>query len=479
MGELRRGWMHLAGGAGLGRVISFASNLALSRLLGPADLGLFNLVTTTVQTGDTLVRLGGDFAINYELGGEVGSLQTPRGRGLTAAFGLQNMVATAVMLVGMVLWLGPGHGLFPASVGESQRRLWSALVLLMVGLEACCAVPWEVLLVARDTRRLALRQGLFMPLRLILATVGAALGAITGALLGWGLVALIQSLWLACILRGIWPPPARPLPGWPTWRLLLRRGLPFYGANLVSSLVFFPLLLSLAQQAGLADVGFLRVGQILQQLFALLPGTLVPVLFLRLRQAENFEARMREVERVFRLLWFLLLVVLLGYGLVDGLLIRVFFGTSFLPSLSPTRMMLVTALLEVLQQILIQPLISSGQLRRYALLLNGGTLGAAVIGWILVPKLGLFGFLIAKYLAAFLPLLPLLFLSCRSFAEPIKLAIPTGISLMLSVYFSLGWLFAMPLVMERVVFGVAMTLLVVAARRDVLFFLPAADRPPT
>ncbi|MFN6339828.1 MAG: hypothetical protein ACK41W_14030, partial [Cyanobacteriota bacterium] len=64
MADLRRGGLHLAGGAGLGRIGGFLSNLALSRLLGPADLGLFNLVATTVQTGDTLVRLGGDFALN-------------------------------------------------------------------------------------------------------------------------------------------------------------------------------------------------------------------------------------------------------------------------------------------------------------------------------------------------------------------------------------------------------------------------------
>ena len=154
MADLRRGWLHLAGGAGLGRIGSFLSNLALTRLLGPADLGLFNLVATTVQTGDTLVRLGGDFALNYELGGEADSLDTPRGRSLTAAFSLQTLLATVVMLTGLAVWLGPGHGLFPASVAEPQRRLWSGLLLLMVGLEAICAVPWEVLLVGRSTRRL-------------------------------------------------------------------------------------------------------------------------------------------------------------------------------------------------------------------------------------------------------------------------------------------------------------------------------------
>jgi O-antigen/teichoic acid export membrane protein len=477
MADLRRGWLHLAGGAGLGRIGGFLSNLALSRLLGPADLGLFNLVATTVQTGDTLVRLGGDFALNYELGGEAGALGTPRGRGLTAAFSLQTLLVTLLLVAALAWWLGPGQGLFPASVGAERRGLWGALVVAMVGLEAICAVPWEVLLVGRQTRKLALRQGLFLPARLVLAAIGAAQAGITGALVGWSVVALLQFLWLAWTLRGVWPPPVGELPAWPLWRDLLRRGLPFYGANLLSSLVFFPLLLSLAHQAGLAEVGFLRIGQILQQLFALLPGTLVPVLFLRLREAESFEARTRQVERVFRLVWSVLLMALLAYGLLDAPLIRLFFGVSFLPSLGPTRIMLLTSLLEALQQILIQPLISSGHLRRYALLVNGGVLGAAFCGWLLVPKLGLFGFLVAKYLAALLPVIPLLWVSFKAFAEPGRLLPLLVLSVGLSGYVLWAGPVARPLAHEPVWFGVAIVALALFCRREVASFLPPRQRP--
>jgi O-antigen/teichoic acid export membrane protein len=337
----------------------------------------------------------------------------------------------------------------------------------MVGLEAICAVPWEVLLVGRSTRRLALRQGLFLPLRLLLAAVGAAWGQITGALLGWTLGALIQPLWLAWSLRGVWPPPLPQWrPQWPVWRQLLRRGLPFYGANLLSSLVFFPLLLSLAAQSGLEDVGFLRIGQILQQLFALLPGTLVPVLFLRLRQAESFDARMRQVERVFRLLWSLLLFVLLAYGLVDALVIRLFFGASYLPSLGPTRIMLMTSLMEVLLQILIQPLMSSGLMRRYALLVNGGTLLAALAGWLLVPRLGLHGFLIAKYLVAILPLLPLLAAARKPFVEAGRLLPLLLITAALTLYLFAADPLSLEHGFERPLFALAMVVLVVAYQRD-------------
>ena len=76
---LRRGWLHLASGAGLGRLFSFGSNLLHSRWLGPTDLGLFNLVTTTVQTGETLVRCGADYALNFEIGGDPQATQRQSG----------------------------------------------------------------------------------------------------------------------------------------------------------------------------------------------------------------------------------------------------------------------------------------------------------------------------------------------------------------------------------------------------------------
>ena len=242
--------------------------------------------------------------------------------------------------------------------------------------------------------------------------------------------------------------------------------LPHPGSELLSSLVFFPLLLSLASRSGLADVGYLRVGQILQQLFALLPGTLVLVLFLRLRQAEGLEARMRQVERVFRLLWSLLLFVLLAYGLVDALVIRLFFGASYLPSLGPTRIMLMTSLMEVLLQILIQPLMSSGLMRRYALLLNGGTLLAALAGWILVPRLGLQGFLIAKYLVAILPLLPLLAAARQPFVEAGRLLPLLLITAALTLYLFAADLLPLGQGLERPLFALAMVVLVIAYQRD-------------
>jgi O-antigen/teichoic acid export membrane protein len=403
--SLRRGWLHLAGGAGVGRIAGLLSNLLLSRLLGPVDLGLFNLVATTVQTGDTLVRLGGDYALNYELGGEPGAFETPRGRALAQAFTQLCGVATGLLCIGLLVWLGPGGGLFPVGLLEPERTIRVVMLVGMVALEAICAVPWELLLVDHCTRRLALRQGFFVPLRLALAAIGAVGWQLDGAMVGWLIVAGAQLVFLRSDRQLHWRP----------FRLsgldlspvldLLRRGLPFYGANLLASLIFYPLLLQVYRQHGLADIGYLRVGQIVQQLFAFLPATLVPVLFLRLRGKDSFMDRIREVDRPIRMLWLLLLALFFVYVLIDRALVNVLFGSAFSLAVAPTRILLITALGEALLQLVVQPAVASGQTWRYLLVQNGSVLMAAAVAWWLIPGLGLAGFLAARLVYVVLPLL--------------------------------------------------------------------------
>jgi O-antigen/teichoic acid export membrane protein len=186
---------------------------------------------------------------------------------------------------------------------------------------------------------------------------------------------------------------------------LLRRGLPFYGANLLASLIFYPLLLQVYRQHGLADIGYLRVGQIVQQLFAFLPATLVPVLFLRLRGKDSFMDRIREVDRPIRMLWLLLLALFFVYVLIDRALVNVLFGSAFSLAVAPTRILLITALGEALLQLVVQPAVASGQTWRYLLVQNGSVLMAAAVAWWLIPGLGLAGFLAARLVYVVLPLL--------------------------------------------------------------------------
>lgn len=421
MKAMRRGWLHIASGAGLGRIFGFVSNLLLSRWLGPADLGLFNLATTTVQTSDTLVRCGGDYALNFELGGKPDSTHTEPGAELARAFSQLCSIATLLVCFATGIWVLWGQGLFPLSITLRERFTFSGLLLLMIASEGISASAWEVLLVSHRTAPFALRQGLFFPLRLLFAALGALCAGILGALIGWSFIAVIQCFWLKRVLGNLWTPfQLLPLLG---KRLLdlLKRGLPFYAANLLSAIIFYPLLLIVASATGLSDIGYLRVGQILQQLFAFIPTTLVPLLFLKMRGQSNLNDQVSVMEQPFRLIWLLLLELLLIYCLFDQTLVESLFGLRFIPALMPTRLLLATALFECLAQLLVQPLLAAGNTRLYAIWQNGAAVIAACVGWLWIPSGGLSAYLAVRFLYVTIPLFGFGYPVVRHFNQPEKL----------------------------------------------------------
>ena len=421
MTAIRRGWLHLATGAGVGRVLGFASNLLLSRLLGPSELGLFNLVTTTVQTSDTLARCGGDYALNFELGGQPDAMNTDTGAELARALAQLCSLMTALICAGFVIWVGCFQGLFPTDVTVRQRFALTVLLLLMIFFEGISASAWELLLASHRTAPLALRQGLFFPLRLALAAAGALFSGVLGAMAGWVLASLVQAFWLKTLLGNLWMPfQIVPFLG-ANIRRLLKRGLPFYASNLLASIIFYPLLLRVADGSGLAEIGYLRVGQILQQLFAFVPATLVPVLFLKLRGQSSFAGQVLVTERPLRVIWFLLLEALLLYCAVDHYLILLLFGSGFASALLPTRVLLVTALCECLSQLIVQPILAAGNIRLYGLWQNGSAVIAAILGWLWIPSAGLIAYLVVRLSYVLAPLIGFGIPAIRYFHDPRKL----------------------------------------------------------
>lgn len=405
MTGMRRGWFHLASGAGIGRAFGFFSNLLLSRWLGPAELGLFNLVTTTVQTSDTLVRCGGDYALNFELGGQPEATQSEGGVQLARGLAQICSLTTLVICVGLAVWIWWGQGLFPTSLPVSHRFILTGLLLLMIAFEGSSASAWEVLLVSHRTIPFATRQGLFAPLRLCFAAGAALYWGISGAMLGWIFIAFVQTVYLRSVLGTLW----NPLHLWPLYftsiLVLLKRGSSFFASNLVASIIFYPLLLRVAAGSGLSEIGYLRIGQILQQLFAFLPATLVPVLFLKLREEPKLEEQIGLMEKPLRVIWIFLLEILLLYCTLDHFLITLLFGISFRSALLPTRLLLLTALFECLSQLVVQPLLAAGKTRLYAFWQNGAALFAAVIGWLWIPSAGLAAYLIVRLFYVLIPLI--------------------------------------------------------------------------
>lgn len=476
MTTIRRGWFHLASGAGVGRILGFLSNLLLSRWLGPAELGLFNVVTTTVQTSDTLVRCGGDYALNFEVGGYTDAAKAVQGSDFARAFVQLCTLITALICFGVVIWIWFCQGLFPLSLGLTQRFLLTGLLVLMIACEGISASAWEVLLVSKRTALLALRQGLFFPLRLLFAAFGVLCAGFLGAMIGWTLVSIGQCLWLKTILKSNW----KPLQIWPLLKgslyRLMKRGFPFYASNLLASVIFYPLLLKVASGSGLSDVGYLRVGQILQQIFAFLPATLVPVLFLKLRGEPSLKSQIDLIERPLRVIWLILLETLLAYCIFDKQVINGLFGSGFVSALIPTRLLLITALFESLAQLVVQPLLAAGKTLQYGYWQNGSALLAAFLGWLWIPDAGLAAYLVVRLLYVTLPLIVFGSSLVQKFDKPATI-IPLAVCTI-----SLLVLFLMQIASDHEfmpmtpVFVVAIFLIAFLQRHDLLWLSRAVRR---
>ena len=215
----------------------------------------------------------------------------------------------------------------------------------------------------------------------------------------------VQALWLWRIGRTLlpWPPQRHFDP--PTALNLVKAGTPQYLTNVLATLVFLPLLAGVAKGSGLAEVGYLRVGQILVQLFTLLPGALVPILFVRLRSGSDFQEQMRGTERSLRALWWSALICLVGFLLIDRWVLTLFFGPTFLPALQATRVLVLGAIGESVGQLLHQPLLASRRMRLFLVAQNGGALLAALAGLLLIPRIGAAGFLASKLIYGLVPMM--------------------------------------------------------------------------
>lgn len=401
--HIRQGFLHLLSGSIIGRGLSFVANLLISRTLGPGNLGIVNLILSTAQTVEMTVRSGVDFGLSYALTGEGATLSDARQAHIAHA--ALRVVQGSTLLVGLAVWLWvmPFGGLLPTALPLPRAGLVT-LLLVICSLESLGTVQWDLLLLRGRTAALALRQGLFAPLKLVLAWLAAIQGGLAGALTGYAIGVAGQTLWLWQIGRGLLPWPSQRSFHAPTALSLMRDGLPQYLTNVLATLVFLPLLAGVARSAGLADVGFLRVGQILVQLFTMLPGALVPVLFVRLRADRDFGSRIRGAERSLKALWWTALACLVVFLLIDRWLLLLFFGPAFLPALQATRVLVLGAIGESVGQLLHQPLLASRRMRLFLLAQNGSAVVAALAGALLIPRLGSAGFLTAKLIYGLLPL---------------------------------------------------------------------------
>ena len=401
--SLRNDSLKLFKGALTGRAINFMLNTSMSRILGPEGLGLFSLILSTSQTFEITARCGIDYGLQCELTkNQPQHAEETVGKDITTVALYWTWLATSLLVILLIAWVSTFQGLLGRDLPINRSATIVFLAIIVVA-ESLGGLPWDILLVQGQTRLVALRQGLFAPLKILFAVIGSSLAGISGALLAYALACSAQTFWIQKRIEPFISRKGIPPQFWSKAGKLIGTGLPLYVTNALSAMVFLPLLAGVAIEVGISDVGYLRIGQLVVQLFTLIPGAIAPILFLKLRQKKGDSNRIKESEKPLQFVWSLGLISLLIYCVIDRFIINWLFGSEFLPSIEATRILVLCAVLDSSSQILYTPLLASEKTRLFAFVQNASAITAGVIGWIFIPKMGLEGYLMAKISFAYIP----------------------------------------------------------------------------
>ncbi|QNJ07673.1 putative membrane protein [Synechococcus sp. Minos11] len=423
--------LHLLSGSALGRGFSFLINLLLSRALGPTGLGVFNLFLATIQTFEITSQGGLDYGLSCKLvDTKPQSDDYLKNQSLQALKLLNVFILIAV--IPFAIWLFINRGVL-VPISKEFILISFGVIIITCICESFASLRWQILLLWGQTKLYALRQGVLLPIKLIAAYLGAVIAGLAGSMSAYALITALQNWWLTKKLAFLNAPPLNLdiTKDLGTKVSLIMAGFPLYMTNTISALVFLPLLGTVALDAGLDDVGYLRIGQLIVQAFTILPAAILPNLFIKLRQTKDSDV-LDQTEPTLRLIWCGGLLILLAYLTIDQKLITLLFGKSFIQSIQPTRILIMCSVLDSANQILHSPLLAKRQILFFTLTQNGAALLAAIIGFFMIPLSGLSGYLIAKLTFSWIPVMIYCFSFYTKFSSklllPLLIASSAGIT---------------------------------------------------
>jgi len=373
----------------------------LARMLGPAGLGLYNLIQNTVQTGDGLSRLGADAAMHRN-----GSqYQTTDSEAVGRLFGVGAcLIITSGSVIAICLWLAR-EAISLNFLGEPQVESWLGLTAIIIILTTISTPPWVYLVALHDFRTYSLRTSVVSITGAILTISLAWFFGLVGAIWGLGLTALIQAVlgWYLTLPvlkeKGIQLRCDKFLS---ESREMLSFGLPFYASNFLSTFVALPLLGYVSRTSGIEQLGYLRAAQSLSQFISFLPTAIAPVLVSSL--SASFAADATDYRKVkslhLRSLWVVILVLSVTICLSIEILVPMLFGSTYNEAIVLSRVTIWMTAVQSLSGMLSQYIISSGKTRIIGLIQVTGLFITIAFAIVLIPLYSSVGLLTAQSLAA-------------------------------------------------------------------------------
>lgn len=353
----------LTAGNVFAKLISAVALPVLARILGPEQLGMYNFVTTTAQSGQSFMTLGTDVAMhrNGARVGELGNDAIGRLFGVGLSF-----TAVVGLATGTLLYL-LRDPLSHVLLGHGGAGGWMAVAGLIIALQPLGVTPMLFMASLQEFRGYALRTILMLLLGNILTIVLAAVRGLDGAIAAAVLSALLQGvlsyLFVAPLLRrrGIrlrFDGYGREL------RAMLSFGFPYYfGNTLLGSVVGIPIMGMLAKSGSMHDLGYLRVAQSMNSIISFIPSIIGPAVITHLTVSSGQQdAAYREMRSGhLRIVWMFLLIATTGFSLLMPVVIVPLFGETYRAAAVPSSILLWLGLMMGITTALVQQLLVSGR----------------------------------------------------------------------------------------------------------------------
>lgn len=386
MSVIRKG-LAISGGQVLFALLSMAVGVLYARNLGPDGMGQFELFSTTRSIATTLFTLGlGMSAIYY-----VNNRKLPLEQAATSIFKI-SLLTWAVLAVALsVLVCG-----LPGYFGHVLPPVAAAYAFGVGGNTAMCLLR-PVLMARLEARKFTL-VNLAMPASL-LAFGGAAarLGVLTTplAIVLLGVSALASLVMVTYYLR----PHIRlsqPI-DWPLVGRLAGYGLPLMAGDILLVLAGSTtiLLLRYLKPEAFDAIGLFTRATAIAALISLVPSAVRPLLYSNWAGMTG-QVRSRQVEMAARMAFTFGVVVALVIALTGRFLIVLLYGRQFEGAAAALNLLVFGTPFVSLSTVYISLSRGDGQALLVTCILAAAVAIVLLVGWMLIPGLGIEGAAIAS-----------------------------------------------------------------------------------